>query len=89
MKASKIQKAIKKLQQGVWFYYGHPNDGYIASAAIDRDWHTGEMVNGISYHKGEMPAFDGERFDTAEELAQQCLRLQPDLRRWHTMRYKK
>ena len=81
----KLQKATKKLEQAefVWFGYGHGSDGYTASVAANQADMDGTH-NTISFHKGRMPAFNSESFDTVADLAAKCLTLQPDMRKWHT-----
>ena len=43
--------------------YGHPEDDYVA--ALYEDMEGGVYV--VSFHHGEMPAFDSKTFDTLEE----------------------
>ncbi len=83
---NRIQKATKKLEQSefVWFEYGYGSDNYIASVAANQVEMDGKH-NTITFHKGQMPAFNGENFDTVEALAAKCLELQPDLRKWRTI----
>lgn len=74
--------ASKKLQNnidsGLWAYYGHPNDDYIASVyPLEND-----IGFTIAFHKGEMPEFAGESFETLDELEARMRELEPDMRKW-------
>lgn len=77
---SKKVESIQPNEPGLYAYYG--GNAYLAAAAADYDPDTGEVIYGIAYHKGEMPAFNGETFKTREELEAAMRQVQPDMRRW-------
>gem|GEM_PF-2849459 len=78
--STKIEKAVKKLEQNesIWFYYGYSYTVNVNAEYSSDD----EPEYSISYHQGEMPAFDNESYSSIEELAKAALELQPDLRKW-------
>ena len=82
--------ASKKVEQnvnsgsGMWAYYGHPDDNYIAAVSEETDPNTGAREFVISYHHGEMPAFSSEGYETLDALEAQMRKLEPDLRKWRT-----
>ena len=76
------KKILSNLDGGLWCDYGHPADGYTASAYLLREVGGDGYV--LSFHKGEMPAFAWQTFSTAEELETAMRAVQPDLRKWKT-----
>lgn len=73
-------KRIKdNIERGLWTEYGN---GYIASVGWQPpDFETDECYY-ISYHQGEMPAFNSERFKTITALILAMRKIEPDLRKW-------
>jgi hypothetical protein len=78
------KKVKDNVGSGLWADYGHPDDNYIASASEVLDPESGERGYAISYHHGEMPAFNADEFETLDELEAAMRKLQPDLRKWRT-----
>ena len=74
------KRVTDNLDRGMWADYGHPEDGYFA--AVGRTEARDEEPYFISYHKGAMPAFDGEVFATVDELEAAMREIEPDLRKW-------
>lgn len=73
------KKVLANLEPGLIVRYsGH----YQAIASEYRDDQTGEIEYSISYHDGEMPAFNGETFSTVEPLIVAMRKIEPDLRKW-------
>jgi hypothetical protein len=84
--ASKKVRDNVSLDSGMWAYYGHPDDDYTANAEGFINPETGERGFVISYHHGEMPAFNSEGFDTLDDLEAAMRKVEPDLRKWRTTR---
>ena len=69
----------EKLDRGMWCAYaGH----YVASASEYRDEETGRVKYVISYHDGDMPAFNSETFGSVAAIIAAMREVQPDLRKW-------
>ena len=71
-------KMNDRLDNGVWIYVG--NDIYV-SAFENRAYEKGASRFGMTWHKGEMPAYDTKGFDTIESLFE-AMREVKDLRCW-------
>ena len=56
-------------------------NGIIASAFDDIGGEGGRYI--LNYHRGEMRAFAGDRYDTLDELETSMREFEPDLRKWH------
>lgn len=80
------QTTSKRIEQnlgrGLWTYYGHPDDDYTAAVGYGHNPDDGSEYFYISYHHGEMPAFNTECFDTVEALIAAMRKAEPDLRKW-------
>jgi hypothetical protein len=75
----KVSKRVSdNLDRGLWAEYG---DGYIASAYESED-EASKMWYVLSCHKGQMPAFDADAFETIQALIQAMRKVEPDLRKW-------
>jgi hypothetical protein len=73
--SSRIEDNIGR---GLWAEYG---DGYVASAYESED-EDGKLWYVLSYHKGQMPSFDAQAFETIQALTLAMRKIQPDVRRW-------
>jgi hypothetical protein len=73
------KKITNHIDTGLW--YENAN-GVIASAFWDlAGWEFGgEYI--LNYHQGEMPAFNGKRYETLDELETAMREFEPDLRKW-------
>ena len=78
MTSKKVKNAMG--YGGLWVEYG---DGY--SASVDQNMDDGLYY--ISYHKGEMPAFNTEVVKTLDELETKMRKVEPDLRKWQQPDY--
>lgn len=76
-----ISKRLQNnIDSGLWAHYGHPNDDYIAAVGPSQE--SGDFI--MTFHHGEMPAFNGETFKTLDELETHMRELEPDMRKWRT-----
>lgn len=75
------KKIENNIDTGLWSYY---SDDHVAVASHQQPDIDQDGVFVISYHHGEMPAFNSEQFATLDELEAKMRELQPDLRKWHT-----
>ena len=78
------KKIDQNIEQGLWANHGHPDDDYVARAGFTDI--VDEQPYFISFHQGEMPAFNGWLFSTEDELEKGMRKLQPDLRKWRLVR---
>ena len=82
MASKKVENLKGSGDAGIWACYGYPEDNYIAAVSYhDPDYDTDGMYV-ITFHCGEMPAFDSEVFATAETCEARMRELEPDLRKW-------
>jgi hypothetical protein len=70
------------LDGGMWAEYGAPEDDYSAAVGADINPETGEEYFFITYHKGAMPAFNGQTFSSVAGLIAAMREVQPDMRKW-------
>jgi len=71
-------KMKNRLENGVWIYEG---EDIIVCAFENRAWEPGQKRFGMSWHKGEMPAYMGKEFETIEDLFSEMRKI-ADLRYW-------
>lgn len=75
------KRVLDNIDRGFWVEYGYPDDDYSASTHRERD-PDGRDEFKISYHKGDMPAFNTENFSTIEALIMAMRKIEPDIRKW-------
>jgi hypothetical protein len=74
---SKKLHTIEPDEPGLTTTYG---GNYTANAFAIQDQETGEVVYQITYHKDDMPAFNGQTFKTREELEAAMRLVTPEVR---------
>jgi len=71
------------IRAGLWAEYGHPDDQYTANVfGPEPDFDLPGQWR-ISFHQGDMPAFETQHFDEADSLRAAMRRIQPDPSAWH------
>jgi hypothetical protein len=74
------KKVQDNIDTGLW---AEDSNGIIASAW----WDLGGTEDGgqyiLNYHKGQMPAFGGQRYQTLDALEIAMREFEPDMRKWH------
>ncbi|RMG91164.1 MAG: hypothetical protein D6706_18470 [Chloroflexi bacterium] len=74
------QKLAKNVDRGLWVEYGAPEDSY--SAAVCEVQDVDGVTYVISFHKGDMPAFKSESYDSLEALEKRMREIEPDMCKW-------
>jgi len=77
---ARTKKVKQNIDAGLWTEYGA--DDYIASANWQPPDYDQDEYYYISYHHGQMPAFQTATFSTIEQLIAAMREIQPDLRKW-------
>jgi len=78
----RTRRVMKNLGRGLWVRYG----GDCVAVAGQIDDGDGDLRYILDFHRGEMPAFKHEIFNTIDQLIAAMRKIEPDLRKWRLVK---